>query len=137
SRTMFASDIDAATAATVVDRITSSDAPMRAVQGTVLGCGCARGAPDATAYAHRASRLMVNVACFYVGADDRPRREQWVDEVSALLHDGDDAAYVNFVGDEGDDRVRAAYPGPTWDRLRAVKATYDPTNLFHRNQNIP
>jgi FAD/FMN-containing dehydrogenase len=43
---------------------------------------------------------------------------------------------VNFLVDEPD-RVRAAYPGETWDRLRAVKATYDPTNLFRLNQNIP
>jgi FAD/FMN-containing dehydrogenase len=137
STTMFASDVDTATAATVVERIETSDAPMRAVQIRVLGGASARVAADATAYAHRSSRLMVNVASFYVGDDDRPRRQQWVDELAAVLHDGDDAAYVNFVGDEGDDRVRAAYPGATWDRLRAVKAQYDPANLFRRNHNIP
>jgi len=38
---------------------------------------------------------------------------------------------------EGPDRVRAAYPGATWDRLAAVKATYDPENFFSRNQNVP
>ena len=41
------------------------------------------------------------------------------------------------LGDEGEARVRAAYPGPTWDRLAAVKAQYDPTNLFRLNQNVP
>ena len=45
--------------------------------------------------------------------------------------------YVNFLGDEGADRVREAYPGPTWDRLVEVKRRYDPGNLFRRNQNIP
>jgi len=49
----------------------------------------------------------------------------------------DTGAYVNFVAEEGPKRVRAAYPGATWDRLAAVKATYDPGNLFRRNQNIP
>ena len=44
---------------------------------------------------------------------------------------------MNFLGDEGEARVRAAYPGATWDRLAAVKARYDPTNLFRLNQNIP
>jgi len=67
---------------------------------------------------------------------DREVRAQWVEELGAALADGDDAAYVNFLADEPD-RVRAAYPGPTWDRLAAVKATYDPDNLFRRNQNVP
>ena len=39
--------------------------------------------------------------------------------------------------DEGEARVRAAYPGSTWDRLAAIKGRYDPTNLFRLNQNIP
>jgi NagD protein len=43
----------------------------------------------------------------------------------------------NFLGDEGEARVRDAYPGPTWDRLVEIKRRYDPTNLFRLNQNIP
>ena len=51
---------------------------------------------------------------------------------------GDDrAAYVNFINDEGPSAVRDAYPPATWERLAAVKARYDPTNLFRGNQNIP
>ena len=44
---------------------------------------------------------------------------------------------MNFERRRGEDRVREAYPGDTWDRLAAIKARYDPDNLFHRNQNIP
>jgi hypothetical protein len=44
--------------------------------------------------------------------------------------------YVGFLGEEGEQRVREAYPGPTWNRLTAVKARYDPTNFFRLNQNI-
>lgn len=44
---------------------------------------------------------------------------------------------VNFLAEEGDARVREAYPGETWDRLVAIKRRYDPTNLFHLNQNVP
>ena len=44
--------------------------------------------------------------------------------------------YVNFLGIEGEARVREAYPGPSWDRLAAVKRRYDPANLFRLNQNI-
>ena len=44
---------------------------------------------------------------------------------------------MNFLNDEGEARVRDAYPGPTCDRLAAVKRRYEPTNLFRLNQNIP
>ncbi len=44
---------------------------------------------------------------------------------------------MNFLGDEGEERIRDAYPGKTWDRLARVKARYDPTNLFRLNQNVP
>ncbi|HUG95759.1 MAG TPA: BBE domain-containing protein [Pleomorphomonadaceae bacterium] len=97
----------------------------------------ARVPADATAYAHRASRIMVNVAAFYDGPEDRPVREAWVSEFAAALRQDDDGAYVNFLGDEGQGRVRAAYPGATWDRLTTIKSRYDPTNLFRLNQNIP
>jgi FAD/FMN-containing dehydrogenase len=110
---------------------------LRVAQLRVLGGAVARVAPDATAYAHRASRVMANVAAFYDGPADREVRARWVEEVSALLHTGDDGAYANFLADEGEDRVRAAYPGGAWERLSAVKATYDPENLFRRNQNVP
>ncbi len=121
----------------ILDRLAASDASMRAAQLRVLGGAMARVPADATAYAHRASRIMVNVAAFYDGPDDKPRREAWVTEFAGALDQGDHGAYVNFVGDEGVERVHAAYPGATWDRLAAVKARYDPTNLFRRNQNIP
>jgi FAD/FMN-containing dehydrogenase len=48
---------------------------------------------------------------------------------------GDTGAYVNFLSDEGAERVRAAYRDATWDRLTAIR--YDPANLFRLNQNIP
>jgi hypothetical protein len=78
----------------------------------------------------------------FTGATSQRRLEKqvaprWADEVAALLHEaGNDGAYVNFLGDEGPDRVRAAYPGATWDRLVELKRRYDPDNLFHVNQNI-
>ena len=97
----------------------------------------ARVPSDATAFPHRQSRILVNVAAFYTGRDDRPAREAWTKQFAAALHQGDTGLYSAFMADEGDARVRAAYPGSTWERLAAVKARYDPTNLFRLNQNVP
>jgi hypothetical protein len=137
SRTMFVERIDAAAADTILEHLGASDATMRVAQLRVLGGAIAQVPDDATAYAHRSSRILANVAAIYDGEADRAERAVWVARLSAAIDQGDSGAYVNFLGDEGDDRVRAAYPGATWDRLSAIKARYDPTNLFRRNQNIP
>ena len=96
----------------------------------------ARVPSDATAYAHRSSKIMVNLAAFYEGAEDRPPKEAWLRDFAAALDQGDPAVYCNFMSDEGPERVRQAYPGSTWDRLVEIKRRYDPTNLFRRNQNV-
>ena len=51
--------------------------------------------------------------------------------------DGGRVAYVNFLSDEGPERVRAAYGPEKFARLQAVKDAYDPHNVFALNQNIP
>ena len=60
----------------------------------------------------------------------------WVTEFARGLQPHEDGAYVGFLTDDGQDRIRAAYPGVTWDRLTRIKSIYDPTNLFRLNQNI-
>ncbi len=137
ARTMFLEAIDQGVAETIVRYLRESDASLRAAQLRVLGGAVARVPAEATAFAHRTSRIMVNVAAFYEGPADRAVREAWVSEFAAALRQDDAGAYVNFLGDEGEARIREAYPGATWDRLTATKARYDPTNLFRLNQNIP
>ena len=137
SLNMFIDHVDRPVAGLILDRLAASDASMRVAQLRVLGGAIARVPADATAYAHRASRIMVNIAAFYDGPDDKVDKQAWVADFAEALDQGDHGAYVNFVADEGAERVHAAYPGATWDRLAATKARYDPTNLFHRNQNVP
>jgi FAD/FMN-containing dehydrogenase len=137
-RTMFLDHVDLADAETIIRFLESSDASLRAAQLRVLGGAMARVPDDATAFAHRKSRILAVLVNFYDGTpEDRARRQAWVDAFSAALDQGDRGAYVNFLADEGPDRVRAAYPGPTWDRLVGIKRRYDPANLFRHNQNIP
>jgi FAD/FMN-containing dehydrogenase len=117
--------------------VQASTAMMAAVQLRVLGGAAARVPVDATAYGHRQSRIMVNVAAIFGSPDEAPVHEPWVTGLADALRQDDDGAYVNFLGDEGEARIRAAYPGATWDRLVEIKRRYDPTNLFRLNQNIP
>ena len=134
--TLFVDSVDRSRAQTIVDHLDSSDASLRAVQLRALGGAVARVPVDATAFAHRERRIMAVVVSFYEGPDDLPRRRAWVEGLVAALDQGVPGAYVNFLRDEGEERIRAAYPGATWDRLVAVKARYDPTNLFRLNQNV-
>jgi hypothetical protein len=120
NRTMFVDSVDRAVADTIFEHLESSTAMMRVAQLRVLGGAMARVPADATAFAHRASRIMVNVAALYERPDDRAQHEAWVEGFAAALLQKDRGAYVNFIGDEGEERSARRIPG-TRDRLRAVK----------------
>jgi FAD/FMN-containing dehydrogenase len=137
ARTLFADSVDRDAAETILEHIRAATAPMAAAQLRVLGGAMARVPADATAFAHRQSRIMVNVAAMGMQPDEVALHEGWVANLAGALQQDDAGAYVGFLADEGEKRIRAAYPGATWDRLAAVKATYDPTNLFRLNQNVP
>ncbi|MGH2472534.1 MAG: FAD-binding oxidoreductase [Candidatus Limnocylindria bacterium] len=136
-RTMFMDTVDRGVAETIVKHLEASSAPMRVAQLRVLGGAMARVPADATAFAHRRSRILVNVAALYESPDQAALHEPWVTGFAAALKQSDAGAYVNFLVDEGESRIRDAYPGKTWKRLREIKRRYDPTNLFRLNQNIP
>jgi FAD/FMN-containing dehydrogenase len=136
-RTMFLDGVDLRAANAIVEHLQAATSPMAATQLRVLGGAVARVPADATAFAHRERRIIANVAAMYGRPEEASTYMPWVDGLAGALDQGDESAYVGFLGDEGEARVRAAYPGPTWDRLAAVKAQYDPTNLFRLNQNVP
>ena len=136
-RTLFIDSVDRDVADVIVGHLGGTDALMRVAQLRVLGGAMARVPVEATAFAHRKSRIMVNVAALCERPDQAPVYEPWVTGFAAALKQGDSGAYVNFLVDEGEARIRDAYPGKTWDRLRSIKTRYDPTNLFRLNQNIP
>jgi hypothetical protein len=134
----FARSVGSRQAATILERIGESSAMMAACEIRVLGGAMARVPADATAFAHRQSRMMINVAAIYdPSTSERSEHATWVRRLSGELDDGDPGAYAGLLADEGQERVRAAYPGATWQRLAAVKATHDPDNVFRLNQNIP
>jgi hypothetical protein len=135
-RTTFIDEVDRGAAQSIVDRLQRPSTPMAMAQLRVLGGAMARVPAEATAFAHRERRILANVTALYERPEERPTHELWVAGLAAALQSNDDGAYVGFLGDEGEARVREAYPKSTWSRLAAIKAHYDPGKLFRLNQNI-
>src|ERR671910_2546311 len=121
ARTMFLDAVDLPVAETIVGHLQASSAQMAVAQIRVLGGALARVPADATAFAHRKSRIMMNVAALYERPDEAEVHEPWITDFAAALRQGDDGAYVGFLGDEGEGRIREAYPGPTWQKLAEIK----------------
>jgi FAD/FMN-containing dehydrogenase len=101
-----------------------------------IGCATKTPAPDATAYAHRDAEFVMNVHGRWQNAADDARCVEWCRKYfDATTPFASAGAYVNFLTEDETDRVRSAY-GPNYERLRQVKKTYDPENLFRVNMNI-
>jgi FAD/FMN-containing dehydrogenase len=134
---LLVDELSTGTADTILAHVETATAAIAAVQLRVLGGAMARVADDATAFGHRRARVMVNIAAMDPRAETRPEHEAWAAELATALADGGpERAYLGFVGDEGEDGVRRAYPPATLERLARVKRRYDPDNLFRRNLNV-
>jgi FAD/FMN-containing dehydrogenase len=96
-----------------------------------------RVAPDATAWAARDATWSMGIAGVDPDPSNAARISEWAkDYWNAVQSHSMGGGYVNFMMEEGPDRLRATY-GPNYDRLTKIKAKYDPDNFFHVNQNIP
>ncbi len=101
-----------------------------------LGGAIANVPADATAYPHRDAPFLININGVTDRSEDDEAAISWTRACfDAMSQHSTGGVYVNFVGNEGDERVRAAY-GPAYDRLARIKAKYDPDNVFSTNQNV-
>jgi FAD/FMN-containing dehydrogenase len=106
----------------------------------VLGGAYSRAVDDATAFGgSRSVTYVVNIAAAAPTPELYEAERAWVQTFwSALVpHAAGVGSYVNFMTEHEEDRVRAAYGPQKYERLAAIKARYDPENLFHLNANIP
>ncbi len=123
---------------TLVDQAARITSPRSYIIVFQLGGAVARVGEDETAYSQRDAAHNVNINAVWLEDDpEADRHVRWVHECYAALepHAGG-RAYVNFLADEGADRVRAAYGAAKHDRLVALKRRYDPANVLRGNQNI-
>jgi hypothetical protein len=103
-----------------------------------MGGAVARVPEEATAYSQRKAVHNVNIDAVWLPAEEeRAEREpRWARAAYEALVPHQLGVYVNFLGDEGEERVRSAYGEAKYRRLGEIKATYDPENVFRLNQNI-
>jgi FAD/FMN-containing dehydrogenase len=101
-----------------------------------MGGAIRRVPPDATAFPHRTASWLVNIPASWRPEAETAREIGWVrDSYAALMPYCRGGGYVNFMDHDEQAAGQAAY-GPTLRRLQAVKAAYDPGNVFRLNQNI-
>ncbi len=136
-RNMLVDAIDKRSAESMIEYLSSSPATFSVAQLRMMRGAVARVPDDATAYAHRRRFAMINIGNLVQSVEELTAIKPWVDSFEKAIQRRPEAAYVNFLMDEGPERVRRAYPAGTYERLMKVKRQYDPTNLFRLNQNIP
>jgi FAD/FMN-containing dehydrogenase len=122
---------------TVISHSRQFSSPLTAVLLFQLGGAIRRVDEHATAAGNRNAEFVLNIQSSWLEAGESQRHIQWTREFwTAMRPFSTGGVYMNFLSmDEGEERVRAAY-GSNYDRLAAIKTSYDPTNLFRVNQNI-
>ena len=102
-----------------------------------LGGAMARIGEHDAAYSHRSARYNININAVWLADEAIGETEtQWARDLFEQLNAAQHAVYVNFLMDEGPERVRQAYGAEKYGRLAALKARLDPDNVFRMNQNI-
>jgi FAD/FMN-containing dehydrogenase len=102
-----------------------------------MGGAVARVGDDETAFNGRAAGFTFNIGVSTETAEGFEEERDWVRGFWSALEPWHQGVYVNFLGDEGQERIRESYGPEKYDRLRALKQRYDPDNFFRINQNIP
>jgi FAD/FMN-containing dehydrogenase len=93
--------------------------------------------PEASAFEDRRAAHAVNIDAVWSDPAGAAACMAWTRDLwEAVRPYSTGRVYVNFLGEEGQDRVRAAYGEAKYERLRGLKQKYDPTNFFRLNQNI-
>ena len=135
-RSGYMQALDDQTLDTLLEHATRMPGPVGLVQLRALGGAMARVPVEATAFAHRDKPFLAAVIAGAPDPDGAERQRAWTEELWSELRPRTQGAYMNFLEDEGADRVREAYAPSTYARLVDVKRRYDADNLFRLNQNI-
>lgn len=121
----------------VADRAIQMTSPLTAFPIFQLGGAIARVGEDETAFNGRTAGHTINVNATTAGPEGFDEEREWSRSFWSALQPYHTSVYVNFLMEEGEERIRQAYGAERYDRLKALKRKYDPNNFFRLNQNIP
>ena len=110
--------------------------PLSAIHIHQLGGAMRRVGDDATAFSHRDAPFALNIVSSWQNPSENDTHVKWTRDFLAGVQKFGTGAYVNFLGEEGQDRVKEAYGKEKYRKLVELKRKYDPSNFFHLNQNI-
>jgi FAD/FMN-containing dehydrogenase len=133
-RSGFVNELSDAALDAIVDSHRAPEGAAAMTQLRVLGGAMARVPADATSFAHRSAPIMTAVMAHDEG--DPAAATALADHLHGAISGSAAGVYANFLGNEGDARLRQAYPAATYERLAAVKRRVDPSNVFRGNHNI-
>jgi FAD/FMN-containing dehydrogenase len=119
-----------------VDHSLRIRSPLTAFPIWQRGGAAARVDEQATAFNGRGAGYSFNVTAVTESAEGFDEEREWVRNFWSALAPHHTSVYVNFLMDEGDERIRQAYGAEKYDKLKALKRRYDPDNFFRLNQNI-
>jgi FAD/FMN-containing dehydrogenase len=120
----------------VIEQFTRRPSPLTHMFFEHMHGAASRVPATETAFAHRFDHYLFSGFCVWTDRKETDVNLKWVEEFwQAVRPYLARRAYVNYLGEEGADRVREAY-GPNYERLAALKSKYDPTNFFRFNQNV-
>ena len=119
-----------------VDHALLINSPFSALTLWQRGGAVARVGEDETAFGGRSAGHTYNITGATEGSEGFEEERQWVRNFWTALEPYHTSVYVNFLMEEGEERIRQAYGARKYDRLKALKRRYDPDNLFRLNQNI-
>jgi FAD/FMN-containing dehydrogenase len=137
SRALFLDSLDDTRIEVIERRLMEADAPDAVVQLRVLGGAMARVPGDETAFGWREQPVLLWLSLWDAEIGRTAANDAWNAAFRAELAGAGAATYVSFMGAEGADAVRGAYPASAYARLRELKRRYDPDNVFRANHNIP
>jgi FAD/FMN-containing dehydrogenase len=121
----------------IVDHSMRLESPMSSLPIFHLGGQVRRVAEDETAFSGRATGHTLNPNGITKDKEGFDEEREWVRGLYDALEPHRTSVYVNFLMEEGEERVRQAYGSNKYDRLKELKKRYDPDNFFRLNQNIP